>query len=502
MAKFKVYYTIELNEVATHIFESNDFEVKLCSHNDEETYVKELAEFQPDAIMCRTEPITAKMMDTCKNLKVIGKQGAGLDNIDMDHAHAKDITVVYAPAGNANAVAEHAVMLMLMCAKRFTYVDRQFRGGNFLVRMGMEHTYELGGKTLGMIGCGRISQLAMQKCKYGFSMNVIGYDPYLTQDKIGDLCELKATAKEVWEQADFVSVHLPVVPSTEHSIGREQFSWMKPTASFINCARGALIKENELVECLKDGTLTDFTPTAFIFGAKAAAGYRNAKLTIKLINNVADVINNDKSIGGKLKVVFIEDYRVSNAELIFSAADVSEQISTASKEASGTGNMKFMLNGALTLGTMDGANVEIVEEVGKENAFIFGLSAEQVIQYENYGGYNPMDIFNNDQDIRRVLMQLINGYYSPQDPELFRDIYNSLLNTQSSDRADTYFILKDFRSYAEAHKKIDQAYRDEKWWARTAMLNTASAGKFSSDRTIEEYVRDIWHLKKIKVELK
>ena len=247
MAKFKVYYTIELNEVATHIFESNDFEVKLCSHNDEETYVKELAEFQPDAIMCRTEPITAKMMDTCKNLKVIGKQGAGLDNIDMDHAHAKDITVVYAPAGNANAVAEHAVMLMLMCAKRFTYVDRQFRSGNFLVRMGMEHTYELGGKTLGMIGCGRISQLAMQKCKYGFGMNVIGYDPYLTQDKIGDLCELKATAKEVWEQADFVSVHLPVVPSTEHSIGREQFSWMKPTASFINCARGALIKEDELV---------------------------------------------------------------------------------------------------------------------------------------------------------------------------------------------------------------------------------------------------------------
>ena len=246
MAKFKVYYTIELNEIATQIFESNDFEVKLCSHNDEETYVKELAEFQPDAIMCRTEPITAKMMDTCKNLKVIGKQGAGLDNIDMDHAHAKDITVVYAPAGNANAVAEHAVMLMLMCAKRFNYVDKQFRSGNFLVRMGMEHTYELGGKTLGMIGCGRISQLAMQKCKYGFGMKVIGYDPYLTQDKIGDLCELKATAKEVWEQADFVSVHLPVVPSTEHSIGREQFSWMKPTASFINCARGALIKENEL----------------------------------------------------------------------------------------------------------------------------------------------------------------------------------------------------------------------------------------------------------------
>ena len=252
---------------------------------------------------------------------------------------------------------------------------------------------------------------------------------------------------------------------------------------------------------LKDNPNMDMVPRTFIFGAKAAAGYRRAKLTIKLINAVADVINNDKSINGKIKVVFIEDYRVSNAEIIFAAADVSEQISTASKEASGTGNMKFMLNGALTLGTMDGANVEIVEEVGQENAFIFGLSADEVINYENNGGYNPMDIFNNDQDIRRVLMQLINGYYSPQDPELFRDIYNSLLNTQSSDRADTYFILKDFRSYAEAHKKIDQAYRDEKWWARTAMLNTASAGKFSSDRTIEEYVRDIWHLEKIKVEL-
>ena len=253
---------------------------------------------------------------------------------------------------------------------------------------------------------------------------------------------------------------------------------------------------------LKDNPNMDIVPRTFIFGAKAAAGYKRAKLTIKLINNVADVINNDKSIGGKLKVVFIEDYRVSNAELIFSAADVSEQISTASKEASGTGNMKFMLNGALTIGTMDGANVEMAEEVGKENMFIFGASADEIINLENNGGYNPMDIFNNDQDIRRVLMQLINGYYSPQDPELFRDIYNSLLNTQSSDRADTYFILKDFRSYAEAHKKIDQAYRDEKWWARTAMLNTASSGKFSSDRTIEEYVRDIWHLKKIKVELK
>ena len=251
---------------------------------------------------------------------------------------------------------------------------------------------------------------------------------------------------------------------------------------------------------LKDNPNMDMVPRTFIFGAKAAAGYQIAKKTIKLINSVADVINNDKSINGKLKVVFIEDYRVSNAELIFAAADVSEQISTASKEASGTGNMKFMLNGALTLGPMDGANVEIVEEVGKENAFIFGLSADEVINYENNGGYNPEEIFNTDQDIRRVLMQLINGYYSPQDPELFRDIYNSLLNTKNSAKADTYFILKDFRSYAEAQKRVEAAYRDENWWARAAMLNTASAGKFSSDRTIEEYVRDIWHLEKIHVD--
>lgn len=255
MAKFKVYYTIHLNEVATQIFEENDFEVRVASNNDEATYVKELAEYQPDAIMCRTEPITAKMMDTCTNLKVIGKQGAGLDNIDMDHASDKNIQVVFAPAGNANAVAEHVLLLMLACAKRYNHVDRQFRNGNFLVRMGMEHTVELEGMTLGMIGCGRISQLAMKKAKYGFNMKVIGYDPYLTQDKVGDLCELKETAKEVWEQADFVSVHLPVVDSTAYSIGREQFGWMKPHASFINCARGALIRENEMIDCLKDGTL-------------------------------------------------------------------------------------------------------------------------------------------------------------------------------------------------------------------------------------------------------
>ena len=235
----------------------------------------------------------------------------------------------------------------------------------------------------------------------------------------------------------------------------------------------------------------DIVPRTFIFGAKAAAGYYTAKLTIKLINAVADKINNDSSINGKIKVVFIEDYRVSNAELIFAAADVSEQISTASKEASGTGNMKFMLNGALTLGTMDGANVEIVEEVGKENAFIFGLSADQVMEYEKNGNYNPRDVYNNNQDVRQVLTQLVNGFYSPENPELFRALYDALLEK------DTYFTLLDFDSYKEAHNRIDAAYRDEEHWARTAMLQTASAGKFSSDRTIEEYAKEMWHLEKV-----
>ncbi len=242
----------------------------------------------------------------------------------------------------------------------------------------------------------------------------------------------------------------------------------------------------------------DFTPRTFIFGAKAAAGYRRAKLTIKLINNVAKVINNDRTINNKIKVVFIENYRVSNAEIIFAAADVSEQISTASKEASGTGNMKFMLNGALTLGTLDGANVEIVKEVGEDNAVIFGLTSDEVINYENNGGYNPQDIFNDDQAVRQVLMQLINGFYSPEDPELFREIYNSLLYDK---RPDVYFILKDFRSYADAQEKIEAKYKDAEGWAKSAMLNVACVGKFSSDRTIQEYVDDIWHLEKIKVEL-
>ena len=248
---------------------------------------------------------------------------------------------------------------------------------------------------------------------------------------------------------------------------------------------------------LKDHPDMDFYPRTFIFGAKAAAGYKIAKLTIKLINSVADVVNNDSAINGKIKVVFIEDYRVSNAEWIFAASDVSEQISTASKEASGTGNMKFMLNGALTLGTMDGANVEIVEEVGADYAFIFGLSADEVINYEKNGGYDPMQIFNNDQNIRRVLMQLINGYFSPMDPELFRDLYNSLLNTKSTSKADTYFILKDFHSYADAQKRVEQAYRNESWWAEAAIRNVANVGKFTSDRTIQEYVDDIWHLDRL-----
>ena len=242
----------------------------------------------------------------------------------------------------------------------------------------------------------------------------------------------------------------------------------------------------------------DFYPRTFIFGAKASAAYARAKKIIKLINCVADVVNNDASINGKLKVVFIENYRVSNAEIIFAAADVSEQISTASKEASGTGNMKFMLNGAPTLGTMDGANVEIVQEVGEENAFIFGMSSDQIINYENNGGYDPDFIYNTDPEIRQVLMQLINGTFS-NDTEMFRDIYNSLLDKRNMPRPDQYFILGDFRSYAEAQKRVEEAYKDEKRWAKMALLNTACSGKFTSDRTIQEYVDDIWHLDKVVV---
>lgn len=252
---------------------------------------------------------------------------------------------------------------------------------------------------------------------------------------------------------------------------------------------------------LKANPNMDFYPTTFIFGAKAAAGYKRAKQTIKLINSVADVINNDQSIGGKIKVVFIENYRVSNAEIIFAASDVSEQISTASKEASGTGNMKFMLNGAVTIGTMDGANVEIVEEVGQENAFIFGLSSEEVMNYEANGGYKAKDIYNSDADIRKVLDQLVDGTYSNGDKAMFKEIYSSLLEQNGFDKPDVYFILKDFRSYAEAHEKVNAAYKNKQAWAKMVLLNTANSGKFSSDRTIEDYVRDIWHLEKVKVEI-
>ena len=245
---------------------------------------------------------------------------------------------------------------------------------------------------------------------------------------------------------------------------------------------------------IKEHPEMSFYPKTYIFGAKASAGYIRAKEIIKLINSVADVINNDRSINGKLKVVFIEDYRVSNAELIFAAADISEQISTASKEASGTGNMKFMMNGAPTLGTMDGANVEIVDEVGIDNAFIFGLSADEVINYEQNGGYNPYDIYNNDPDIHRVVDQLVEGTYSNGDTEMYRDLYNSLLNNQGGSRADMYFILKDFRSYADAQARAMEAYKDKEKWAKMALKNTACCGKFSADRTIQEYVDDIWHL--------
>ena len=251
---------------------------------------------------------------------------------------------------------------------------------------------------------------------------------------------------------------------------------------------------------LKKNPEKDFYPRTFIFGAKASAGYHRAKAIIKLINSVADVVNNDKSIHDKIKVVFIENYRVSNAELIFAAADVSEQISTASKEASGTGNMKFMLNGAPTLGTMDGANVEIVEEVGEENAFIFGLSSDQVIAYEHNNQYNPREIYNIDSEIRAVLTQLVDGTYAPGNSEEFRDIYNSLLESQGG-RPDMYFILADFRSYAEAQRRVEEAYKDTARWAAMAMLNTAKCGKFSSDRTIEEYAKEIWNLEKVTVEV-
>lgn len=254
--KFKAYYTNKLSDVATQIFNNNDVEVKVASDLSEETYIRELKEYQPDVIMCRTEPITAAMIDVCTHLKGIGKQGAGLDNIDLDYATSKKIQVVFAPAGNANAVAEHAVLLLMMTARRFTYVNNQFRSGNFYVRMGLENTVEVQGKTLGLIGCGRISKLFAAKCINGLGMNVIGYDPYVTKDQLNGLpIDLKDSADEVWKTADFVSIHLPLLPATEHTVGMEQFKMMKPRAIFLNVARGGLIREEELVEALKTGVL-------------------------------------------------------------------------------------------------------------------------------------------------------------------------------------------------------------------------------------------------------
>ena len=244
----------------------------------------------------------------------------------------------------------------------------------------------------------------------------------------------------------------------------------------------------------------DMVPRTFIFGAKSAAGYRRAKLIIKLINSVADLVNNDETIEGKIKVIFAENYRVSLAEKLIPAADVSEQISTASKEASGTGNMKFMLNGALTMGTLDGANVEIREEVGDDNIFIFGMKADEVIAEYSKNDYNPWDIYNMNSDVRGVLNMLINGTLD-KDTELFREIYDSLLNGYNGARPDEYFVLKDFASYAEAQDRVDKAYRDKDKWAKMAILNTAHSGKFSSDRTIQEYADDIWNLKPVHIEM-
>ena len=332
---------------------------------------------------------------------------------------------------------------------------------------------------------------------------------YQTPNKYGELIDMpQKNAKElIISCVDLFALAMYEPPASDITVGDIQsfgigMNFGGAYGGFVACRHAY---KRQLLNCLhiiylyqnlKENPCFKIYPHTFIFGAKAAPSYVFAKNVIELINCMANKINNDPEVNKYIKVVFIENYNVSNAEIIFAAADVSEQISTASKEASGTGNMKFMLNGALTLGTMDGANVEIVEEVGEEHAFIFGLSSDEVIAYENNGGYDPMEIFNNDQDIRKVLMQLINGTYS-RDTELFRHLYNSLLNTLSTSKADTYFILKDFRSYAEAQRKVGIAYQDEAAWAESAILNVACSGKFTSDRTIQQYVDEIWHLDKV-----
>lgn len=255
----------------------------------------------------------------------------------------------------------------------------------------------------------------------------------------------------------------------------------------------------DLYNKLKENPLLDIEPRTFIFGAKAASGYRRAKSIIKLINTLAERINNDADINGKIKVVFLENYRVSLAEKIFPAADISEQISTASKEASGTGNMKFMLNGALTLGTMDGANVEIVEEAGLENEFIFGLSAAEVEEFQRNGQYNPFDDYNKVEGLKKVVDQLGDGTFDDDHKGIFRELQTSLLYGVDGSRPDVYFLLRDFDSYREAQTRIDNAYKNKKDWARKALINIANAGKFSSDRTIMEYAREIWNIEPTEV---
>ncbi len=249
---------------------------------------------------------------------------------------------------------------------------------------------------------------------------------------------------------------------------------------------------------IKANPSMEITPRTFIFGAKAAAGYKRAKDIIKLINSVADVVNNDPDVAGRIKVVFMANYCVSLAEKLIPAADVSEQISTAGKEASGTGNMKFMLNGAVTIGTMDGANVEIYEEVGADNIIIFGLSSEETARMSSEHSYNPWDVYHSDERVRRIMESLVDGTFSPSNPDIFRDIYYSLLG---NDRSDEYFVLKDFASYVEAQERLEKMYKDKEAWAKMAVINTAKSGKFSSDRTIKEYAEEIWNLKPLHIEL-
>ncbi|MCG8498800.1 MAG: glycogen/starch/alpha-glucan phosphorylase [Firmicutes bacterium] len=254
-----------------------------------------------------------------------------------------------------------------------------------------------------------------------------------------------------------------------------------------------------LYNYIKDNPHEDIISKTFIFSGKAAPNYYMAKLVIKLINNVAALVNHDPVVNKKLKVVFLENFRVSLAEKLYPAADVSVQISTASKEASGTGNMKFMLNGALTIGTMDGANVEIAREVGKENIYIFGLRSDEVMEYYRSGGYNSQIVINNNRHLERIMKQLIDGTVSPENHDLFRDIYNHLMYAQNGGLPDPYFNIKDFEDYVDKHHAIDRDYRNAPLWLRKSIINIANSGKFSSDRSMQEYAQDIWHIHEVRM---